>query len=111
MGDETWCFAYDPETKRQSSEWVGETSPRPKKLIFQRSRIKAMLIILFDSQGVAHKEFVPEGKTVNAEFYKAVTDRLLKHIQRVRPAAFCFRDLFLLHDNAPAHEAASVCQF
>jgi len=27
-GDETWCFAYDPETKRQSSEWVGETSPR-----------------------------------------------------------------------------------
>jgi len=31
-GDETWCFVYDPETKRQSSEWVGETSPRPKKL-------------------------------------------------------------------------------
>jgi len=22
-GDETWCFAYDPETKRQSSELVG----------------------------------------------------------------------------------------
>jgi hypothetical protein len=21
--DETWCCAYDPETKRQSSEWVG----------------------------------------------------------------------------------------
>ena len=33
-GDETWCFANDPETKRQSSEWVGETSPRPKKLTF-----------------------------------------------------------------------------
>jgi hypothetical protein len=47
MGDETWCFAYDPETKRQSSEWVGETSPRPKKLKFQRSRIKTMLIIFF----------------------------------------------------------------
>ena len=24
MRDETWCFAYDHETKRQSSEWVGE---------------------------------------------------------------------------------------
>jgi len=46
-GDETWCFAYDPETKRQSSEWVGESSPRPKKLKFQRSRIKTMLIIFF----------------------------------------------------------------
>ena len=37
-------------------------------------------------------------------------DRLLKYIQRVRPAAFCSRDFFLLHDNAPAHKAASVCQ-
>ena len=22
-GDEKWCFAYDPATKRQSVEWVG----------------------------------------------------------------------------------------
>jgi hypothetical protein len=65
-GDETWYFAYDPETKRQSSEWVSETPPRPKKLKFKRSRIKTMLIFFFDSQGVVHKEFVPEGKTVNA---------------------------------------------
>jgi hypothetical protein len=48
-----------------------------------------MLIIFFDSQGVGHKEFVPEGKTVNAEFYKGVMDDLLKCIQRVRPAVFC----------------------
>jgi hypothetical protein len=34
MGDETWCFAYDPKTKQQSSERVGETSPRLKKLKF-----------------------------------------------------------------------------
>jgi hypothetical protein len=31
-GDETWCFAHDPETKRQSSDWVGEIFLRPKKL-------------------------------------------------------------------------------
>jgi hypothetical protein len=24
--DDTWYFAYDPKTKRQSSEWVGQTS-------------------------------------------------------------------------------------
>jgi len=58
-----------------------------------------------------HKEFVPEGKTANADFYKGEMDRLRKLIQRVRPAAFCSRDCFFLHDNAPAHEAASVCQF
>jgi len=70
-----------------------------------------MLIIFFYSQGAVHKESVPKGKTVNAEFYEAATDRLLKRIHRVRPAAFCCRDFFLLHDNAPAHKAASVLQF
>ena len=38
-------------------------------------------------------------------------DRLLKRIQRVRPAAVCCRDFFLLHDNTPTHKAASFCQF
>jgi len=38
-------------------------------------------------------------------------DRLLNPFQRVRPAAFCSRDFVLLHDNAPAYKAASVCQF
>jgi len=36
-GDETWGFAYDTETKRQNSEWVGEKSPRPKKLKFKKA--------------------------------------------------------------------------
>jgi hypothetical protein len=71
VGDETWCFAYDPETKRQSSEWVGEPSHRSKKLKFRRSCIKTVLMIFFSSQDVGHKEFIPEEKTVNAEFYKS----------------------------------------
>jgi hypothetical protein len=95
MGDETWCFAYDPETKRQSFEWVGRTAPQPKKLKFQRSHIKTTLLILFDSQGIVHKEFVQEGKTVNAQFYKGVMDFLLKCIQRVCPATFRSRDFFV----------------
>jgi hypothetical protein len=70
-----------------------------------------MLVIFFDSQVVVHEEFVPEGKTVNVEFYTGVTDRLLKRIQRGRPAAFCSPDFFLLNDNAPAYKAASACQF
>ena len=58
-----------------------------------------------------HKLFVLEGKTVNAEFYKGVMDRLLKHIHRVHPTVFCSQDYLLLHNNASAHNAASVCQF
>jgi histone-lysine N-methyltransferase SETMAR len=30
-GDETWVFGYDPETKRQSSQWKSPSKPRPKK--------------------------------------------------------------------------------
>jgi hypothetical protein len=58
-----------------------------------------------------HKEFIPEGKTVNPEFFKGVMDCLLKGMQQICPAEFCSRDFFLLHDNAPAHKAESVCQF
>jgi len=111
MGDESWCFAYDPETKRQSSEWVGEHSPRPKKLRFQKSKVKTMLILFFDSQGIVHKQFVQEGCTVNAEYYIGVLYRLISRIRRVRPALYSTRDFFLLHDNAPAHSAAKIRQF
>jgi hypothetical protein len=45
------------------------------------------------------------------DLYTRVMDRLLKRIQRVRLAAFCCRDFFLFHDNAPVHKAAGVCQF
>jgi len=92
--DEAWCFAYDPRTKQQSSESVGETSPPPKKPKFQRSCIKTMFIIFFDSEGAVHKEFVPGGKTVNAKFYNGVMGHLLKHIQRVHPSAFCSFEIF-----------------
>jgi len=55
-----------------------------------------MLIIFFNSQGLVHKEFLPEGKTVNAEFYKGVIDRPLKRIHWVRPDAFCSRYFFIV---------------
>ena len=30
-GDDTWVYGYDVETKRQSSQWMGKGSSRPKK--------------------------------------------------------------------------------
>ena len=62
MGDETWCFAHDPETKRQSSNWVGEISPRPKKLKFRRSRIKKMLTIFSTLKAQCTKNSYRRGK-------------------------------------------------
>ena len=54
-GDESWCFVYDPQTKRQSPEWVGEHSPQPKKLRFQKLKVKTMLIVFFDAKALCTK--------------------------------------------------------
>ncbi|UYV66179.1 DBH, partial [Cordylochernes scorpioides] len=108
-GDESWTFQYDPETKAQSSEWHTPASPRPKKARMSKSRVKTMLIVFFDKRGLIHKEFVPQGKTVNAEFYKEVLRRLHKAVKRKR------QDLAqrwrLHHDNAPAHTAFLVTSY
>jgi len=84
-GDETWCYQFDPESKRQSMEWRSPSSPRTKKCRLQKYKVKTMLIVFFDSDGIIHKEFVPAGQTVNSAFYKEILKRLLRRIHRVRP--------------------------
>lgn len=108
-GDESWMFEYDPESKRQSSEWHTQFSPRPKKARMSKSRIKTMLIVFFDVRGIVHFEFVPQGQTVNGAFYQEVLKRLKRRVVRVRPD---IKDVFMLHhDNAPSHTAFVVTNF
>ena len=70
-----------------------------------------MLIVFLDAEGVIHREFVPEGQKVNAEFYVGVLDRPLKRIRQVRMAKFQSNEWFLLHDNAPSYNTAIVKKF
>lgn len=107
-GDESWMFEYDPETKRQSSEWHTKSSPRPKKARMSKSRIKSMLIVFFDVRGIVHFEFVPPGQTVNAVFYLEVLKRLKRRVARVRTDVQAVK---LHHDNAPSHSAFIVTNF
>ena len=95
--------------KRQSSEWHTCNSPRQKKARMSKSKIKTMLICFFDSQGVVRNEFVPQGQTVNKQYYGEVLERLRKRVHRVRPE---ITDTWMLHhDNAPCHTAISVNEF
>jgi hypothetical protein len=72
---------------------------------------ETMFIVFFDAQGVIHREFVPEGQTVNGQFYLGVMERLLKRIGRVRPEFHSSKEWLFLHDNAPAHAADVVARF
>ena len=110
-GDETWCFQYDAETKRQSLQWKTQNSPRPQKEArMSRSQVKTMLVCFFDHKETVHYEFIAQGQTVNPQCYLEVLTWLRESVQRKRPGLW--PDKWILHqDNAPAHDALRFSEF
>jgi histone-lysine N-methyltransferase SETMAR len=108
--DETWFFQYDPETKRQSVQWKTTHSPRPKNARMSKSKIKTMLVVFFDIQGIIMTQYVPPGQTVNQTYYIELSTKLRGKIRRKRPELWK-NGWILHHDNAPAHNALSARQF
>ncbi|XP_012231347.2 protein GVQW3-like [Linepithema humile] len=77
-GDESWCFQYEPTTKRQSAEWLSVGESKPTKVRMTKSKTKIMLIIFFDAQGIIHKEFVPPRITGDFPFLLGCTGMALQ---------------------------------
>jgi hypothetical protein len=67
--DETWLFQYDKKTKGQSMQWKTTHSLRPKKARMSKSKIKKMIVVFFDIQGIIMTQCVPPGQTVNQTYY------------------------------------------
>jgi len=61
-----------------------------------------MLLAFFDSEGIVHHDYVPDGQTINKEFYVEVLRRLRESDRRKRPEKWRDGDWILHHDNAPA---------
>jgi hypothetical protein len=74
--DETWCFLYDPQLKRQSAAWKSQSSPRMKKPRQDSSKGMVILELFFDSPGIVHVEFIPKRGTVNKHRYKQILRRI-----------------------------------
>jgi transposase len=111
MGDETWVYEHDPEKKHQSSQWKSAYSPRPKKVCQVRSKVKVMLIVFFDMEDIVHYEYVPQGQTVNQQFYLQVLKRLRLAVSRKKPQKGAAGAWALHHNNAPAYTAHSIQVF
>ncbi|UYV66476.1 hypothetical protein LAZ67_4001822 [Cordylochernes scorpioides] len=107
-GDEGWVYGYDVETKAQSYQWKLPHEPRPKKACQVRSNVKVLLTVFFDCRGVVHHEFLPQGRTVNKEYYLQVMRNLREAIRQKRPDLWKNKNWLLHHDNAPAHTSLLV---
>jgi hypothetical protein len=66
-----------------------------------KSRVKTLLTVFFDSKGIIHQEFLPEGQTVNSDYYLGVLNRLWARILRIRPEYREQGSWLILHDSAP----------
>jgi hypothetical protein len=51
-GDESWCFMYEPETKRQGVTWLSPKKPKAQKVRTQISWVKKMLTEFFYTKGI-----------------------------------------------------------
>ncbi|UYV80894.1 hypothetical protein LAZ67_19002117 [Cordylochernes scorpioides] len=110
-GDETWIYGFDSETTQQASEWRFKNEPRPKKARKAPSKVKVMLTVFFDYQGIVHHEFKQQGSTITADSYLGVLRRLREAITQKRPELWRSKSWILHHDNAPAHTALKFSKY
>src|SRR5258705_4248364 len=107
--DETWARAYEPELKHQSNEWRHPGSSRPQKVRQEPSRVKVMLIVAYDYEGVILTHDVPQGQTVNADYYcRFLQHHLRPAVRRKRPRLLRDNLPIVLYDNARCHVAQDV---
>ncbi len=102
--DKSWIYCYDPETKRQSSQWKHAGSPRPKKA-------RLLIIPFFDSTGMIYMHWVPTGQTVNKEYDVKVLRKFRKRFRRKRPALFKSGHWHFQQDNTPVHISILVTDY
>ena len=104
--DESWIYCYDPETKRQGSQWKYAGSPRPQ--IHPQTFDDSFFFFFFDSTGMIYMHWVPNGQTVNKEYYVEVLREFRKKFRRKRPAFFKSGQCHFHQDNAPVHNSTLV---
>ncbi|UYV70044.1 hypothetical protein LAZ67_7001587 [Cordylochernes scorpioides] len=75
------------------------------------SKVKGMLTVFFDYQGIVHHEFQQQGSTITADSYLGVLRRLREAIRQKRPKMWRSKSWILHHDNAPAHTALKISKF
>ena len=104
--DETWIRSFEPELKRQSSEWHTKDSPlRPLKFRRSQNCPKMLMIVAHDFRGVLTAHRVPTGQTVNKEYYEKYLRTVLRPALRCKRSELIKCTPLILHDNASPHKS------
>ena len=102
--DESWVYGYDPETNRMSTQWTYPGEQKPQKAKRSKSKIKSMLLLFWDIEGIVHEEYLTPGFTVTAQYYIMVLHRVIESVKLKRPSKAA--NGWILHqDNASPHTA------
>lgn len=100
IGDETWIYSYEPESKQQSTVWVFQSKPKPTKVFRSRSAAKQMITCFFGY--TEHVVTVAlEDRTVNADWYTICLPEVVNELRKTNRN----HRIILHHDNANCHSA------
>ena len=95
---ETWVYGCDVETNMQSSRWMGQGSPRPKKGTMIRSKTK---VFFFKLERHCPPWVCTTWSDGKQKLYQEVLARLRDAVGRKRPELWENRTWKLHHDNEP----------
>ena len=102
--DETWLPFFTPDTKEASKQWLVKGATPPLKAKTSPVAKKIMMTAFWDEYGIIHLDFLPDGETINADYYCRILQDVhhnLRHRRRGKKAK-----IILLHqDNARPHTA------
>lgn len=105
--DEKWVSYKNPVNKRQ---WLtpGQPPPQIPKPDWRQRRV--LLCVWWWRGGVIHWETVPNGQTINAQYYCAQLDRVHQKIRSPGLAGHFRRGVVFQQDNARPHVANATLQ-
>lgn len=102
--DETWLPFFTPDTKEGSKEWLKKGATPPLKAKTSPMHRKIMMTAFWDEDGIIHIDFLPDGETINSDYYCRVLEDVHHHLRQRRRGKKS-RGILLHQDNARPHTA------
>ncbi|GFV71746.1 putative DD34D transposase [Trichonephila clavipes] len=111
-GDEIWCFQYDSETKRRSTEWKSQSLPQAKRNQgkfypkLKQCSLHSLIVKVLSTKNCSN--WTNSYRLVLIRCFKALT---AAKIRRIRPEHRTESSWCLSHDKAPSHTSLIVRRF